>query len=75
MIVDSVQRVAPFFDEFLLEPRRLKSTDIKLEWRHKKSDQYFDASSLSDGTLALHRVGNTCFFSPSNFVPSIHPGG
>jgi predicted ATPase len=58
-----VQRVAPFFDDFQLKPLRLKPDDIKLEWRHKKSDQYFDASSLSDGTLRFIAL-TTLFLQP-----------
>jgi predicted ATPase len=69
-IVRTVQRVAPFFDQFLLEPRGLDSTDIKLEWRHKKSDQYFDASSLSDGTLRFIAL-STLFLQPEEFRPSV----
>jgi predicted ATPase len=51
LIVREVRRVAPFFQDFVLEPIRLRPSDIKLEWKHTHSDQYFDASSLSDGTL------------------------
>jgi predicted ATPase len=39
LIRRTVQRVVPFFDDFRLEPLRLKPDDIKLEWRHKNSDQ------------------------------------
>ena len=53
LIRRTVQQVAPFFDDFDLKPLKLKPDDIKLEWRHRGSDQYFDASSLSDGTLRL----------------------
>jgi predicted ATPase len=70
LIVRTVQRVAPFFDDFLLEPLRLKPTDIKLEWRHKRSDQYFDASSLSDGTLRFIALA-TLFLQPENYRPSV----
>ena len=35
LIKRAVQRVTPFFDDFRLEPLRLKPDDIKLEWRHK----------------------------------------
>jgi predicted ATPase len=63
LIRRSVQRVAPFFDDFQLKPLRLKPDDIKLEWRHKKSDQYFDASSLSDGTLRFIAL-TTLFLQP-----------
>jgi predicted ATPase len=70
LIIRTVQRVAPFFDDFALEPRGLKSSDIRLEWRHKKSDQYFDASSLSDGTLRFIAL-TTLFLQPEEFRPSV----
>jgi predicted ATPase len=70
LIVDTVQRVTPFFDDFLLEPLRLKADNIKLEWRHKKSDQYFDASSLSDGTLRFIALA-TLFLQPERFRPPV----
>jgi predicted ATPase len=50
-IVDVIRAVAPFFDDFLLEPDELDRKVIQLEWRHKSDPSYFDASSLSDGTL------------------------
>lgn len=50
-ITAQVRLAAPFFEDFLLEPSRLNANKIKLEWRQKASDAYFDAHSLSDGTL------------------------
>lgn len=50
-IEEHVRLVAPFFDCFVLEPSPLKGNKIKLEWRQKGSDAYFDGYSLSDGTL------------------------
>ena len=35
----------------MLAPSKLNQNKIKLEWRQKDSDAYFDAYSLSDGTL------------------------
>jgi predicted ATPase len=70
LIVLTVQRVAPFFDDFLLEPRGLESADVRLEWRHKRSDQYFDASSLSDGTLRFIALA-TLFLQPEQYRPSV----
>jgi len=70
LIVRTVQRVAPFFDDFRLDPLQLKPDDIKLEWRHKRSDQYFDASSLSDGTLRFIALA-TLFLQPEEFRPSV----
>jgi predicted ATPase len=70
MIRRTVQLVAPFFDDFRLEPLRLKPDDIKLEWRHKSSDQYFDASSFSDGTLRFIALA-TLFLQPEAYRPSV----
>ena len=50
-IEEHVRLVAPFFDSFVLAPSNLNEKKIKLEWRQKGSDAYFDAYSLSDGTL------------------------
>ena len=50
-ILKSVQQVAPFFEDFTLQPSRLNPNVIKLEWKERGSDQYLDGHSLSDGTL------------------------
>ena len=48
---NTVRLVAPFFDDFILEPLALNEDTIRLEWKHVGTDAYFDVSSLSDGTL------------------------
>jgi predicted ATPase len=50
-IEEHIRIVAPFFEQFTLVPSRLNENKIKLEWKQKDSDAYFDAYSLSDGTL------------------------
>lgn len=50
-IRDTVRQIAPFFDNFLLQPSRLNEGKIRLEWKEVGNDAYFNASSLSDGTL------------------------
>ena len=50
-IEETVRLVAPFFDRFELRPDRLNEKKIQLEWRERGSDDYFDADTLSDGTL------------------------
>jgi predicted ATPase len=70
LIRRTVQRVAPFFDDFRLKPLRLKPDDIKLEWKHKNSDRYFDASSLSDGTLRFIALA-TLFLQGKEHLPSV----
>ncbi|MGC8641430.1 MAG: AAA family ATPase, partial [Isosphaeraceae bacterium] len=70
LIRKTVQLVAPFFDDFHLEPLRLNPDKIKLEWTHKSTDAYFDASSLSDGTLRFICLA-TLFLQPPEYRPSV----
>lgn len=48
-IVSAVRRVAPFFQNFEFQPE--PNDLIRLRWKHQGSDDYFDATMLSDGTL------------------------
>jgi predicted ATPase len=50
-VQDTIRQIAPFFQEFRLEPSNLNEEKIRLEWKEKGSDAYFNASSFSDGTL------------------------
>lgn len=50
-IEGAVKLMAPFFDGFNLSPSRLNEEKIRLEWKQVGSDSYFNANSLSDGTL------------------------
>lgn len=70
LIRRSVQRVAPFFDDFHLSPLRLNTDKIRLEWRHKGTEDYFSASSLSDGTLRFIGLA-TLFLQPLSLRPSV----
>jgi len=70
LIRRTVQLVAPFFEDFLLEPQRLNPDKIRLEWRHKGSEAYFDASSLSDGSLRFIAL-TTLFLQPEAYRPSV----
>ncbi len=65
-----VRLVAPFFDDFELEPQALNPDTILLEWRHKGSDTYFNASSLSDGTLRFIAL-TTLLLQPPSLRPSV----
>lgn len=70
LIQGVIRQVAPFFDDFVLEPLKLNPNTIQLEWRHKGSDAYFDASSLSDGTLRFIALA-TLFLQPESDRPSV----
>ncbi|MCK4658207.1 MAG: AAA family ATPase [Phycisphaerae bacterium] len=52
LVRDIVRLIAPFFDDFLLEPEEKGGEEkVRLEWRQKGSDYPFQPVHLSDGTL------------------------
>jgi len=51
LIEYAIRSIAPFFDRFDLHPDNLNSDLIFLKWLEKGSDEYFDASNLSDGSI------------------------
>ena len=69
-IAGTVRQAAPFFRDFQLEPQRLFTDKIRLEWEHEATDEYFDSSSLSDGTLRFMALA-TLFLQPKNYRPSV----
>ena len=50
-IVTTIRLIAPFFEDFDLEPAGPSKKDVILNWRDKGSDQVFGPHQLSDGTL------------------------
>lgn len=70
LIRKTIQRIAPFFDDFQLEPQKLNLEKIRLEWKHKGSEAYFDAPSLSDGTLRFIAL-TTLLLQPEEYRPSV----
>ena len=70
LIRRTVRLVAPFFDDFLLEPLALNEDKIRIEWLHKGSDAYFDVSSLSDGSLRFIALA-TLLLQPDSRRPSL----
>jgi predicted ATPase len=67
-IVDVVRSIAPFFDDFVLEPDAVNPGVIQLGWRHTSDDALFTADSLSDGTLRFICLA-TLLLQPS--LPSL----
>ena len=70
IVTGTVRQVAPFFEDFALEPILQNPNTIILEWVHAGTDAYFDASSLSDGTLRFMALA-TLFLQPVEFRPSV----
>jgi len=50
-IVKTIRLVAPFFDDFSLQPNPLNMETILLRWRERGVERDLSASLLSDGTL------------------------
>ena len=51
-ILDAVRLVTPFFDDFILEPRKMGEAEkVNLSWRQKGSDYPMQPYHLSDGTI------------------------
>jgi len=50
-IEDAFRQIAPFFDGFTLAPSTVNPEKIRLEWREKGCDAYFNGVALSDGSL------------------------
>jgi len=69
-IVAMVRLNAPYFEDFVLEPQRLNEKTIRLEWKQRQSDAYFDADSLSGGTLRFIGLA-TLLKQPQSAMPSL----
>lgn len=70
LIRKTIQQIAPFFDDFILEPDLLNQEIIRLAWRHRESDQFFSVASFSDGTLRFIQL-TTLFLQPKELRPSV----
>lgn len=69
-IVTTIQLIAPFFDDFDLEPSGPNKRDIILNWREKGSDQVFGPHQFSDGTLrAICLI--TLLMQPEDELPDL----
>ena len=62
-------RLLRFFEDFTIAPSRLNPSKIDLEWRERDSDAYFNAYSLSDGTLRFICLA-TLLQQPADLMPS-----
>lgn len=69
-IVRSIKAIAPFFSDFQLEPSERDNNQVKFEWKHRDTDAYFDASSLSDGTLRFICLA-TLLLQPKEHIPAV----
>ncbi len=69
-IIAAIRSIAPFFDDFDLEPTGPNKQEIILNWREKGSDQLFGPHQLSDGTLrAICLI--TLLLQPDDELPDL----
>jgi predicted ATPase len=62
LIVKTIQSIAPFFQDFVLEPN--ENGYLGLFWRDKYSESIYDVNDLSDGTLRFIALC-TLFLQPN----------
>lgn len=59
-ICETIQLVAPFFDDFLLEPEQKGENEVvRLEWHQKGSSYPYQPWQLSDGTIRFICLATT----------------
>lgn len=69
-IVSTIRLLAPFFDDFDLEPVGPNKKEVILNWRDKGSEQILGPHQLSDGTLrAICLV--TLLMQPEDELPDL----
>ena len=69
-IVSTIRLVAPFFDDFVLEPSALNERQIMLRWQEHGRGMLFGPHLLSDGTLRFMALA-TLFLQPSELLPGL----
>lgn len=67
-IVRTIRLIAPFFDDFDLEPDR--ANRVILNWREKASDRVFGPHQFSDGTLRAICL-TTLLLQPKDELPKL----
>lgn len=68
-IVQTIQLIAPYFSDFVLEPQERNDEQIVLKWRQTGCDDIFNASQLSDGTLRFICL-TTLLLQPHQLQPA-----
>ncbi|MCQ2462726.1 MAG: AAA family ATPase [Clostridia bacterium] len=68
-IVSTIQLIAPYFSDFVLEPQEGNEEQIVLKWQQKGCEDIFNASQLSDGTLRFICLA-TLLLQPHELQPA-----
>ena len=68
-ILDTIQLIAPYFKDFELKPNGGNEEQIVLRWVQKGTEDIFNASQLSDGTLRFICLA-TLLLQPNELQPA-----
>ena len=68
-ILEHVQMIAPYFNDFILKPKKENEEHIILRWQKKDCEEILYASQLSDGTLRFICLA-TLLLQPSELQPA-----
>jgi predicted ATPase len=69
-IRSTVRKIAPSFDDFVLEPQRFNANNILLNWRQAGSDYLLGPHQISDGTLRAMALC-TLLLQPTEDLPDL----
>ena len=67
--METIRLIAPYFDDFVLEPQEGNEEQIVLRWRQTGCEDVFNASQLSDGTLRFICL-TTLLLQPHELQPA-----
>ncbi|MDR2615528.1 MAG: AAA family ATPase, partial [Oscillospiraceae bacterium] len=68
-VLEAVRLIAPYFQDFELEPNEGNGEHIVLRWRQRGCEDVFNASQLSDGTLRFICLA-TLLLQPAKLQPA-----
>jgi len=69
-ILSTIRKIAPSFDDFVLEPQRLNPKNILLNWKQSGSGYLLGPHQISDGTLRAMAL-TTLLLQPANDFPNL----
>ncbi|MGA2067038.1 MAG: AAA family ATPase [Thermoguttaceae bacterium] len=69
-IVATIRQIAPFLDDFVLEPDKLNPNNITLRWKQPGSEYDFAPHQLSDGSLRMIALA-TLLLQPEEDLPAL----
>lgn len=69
-IKSAIRKIMPMFDAYVLEPQRLNSRNILLNWKQTGSEYLFGPHQISDGTLRAMAL-ITLFLQPEDDLPDV----